>query len=205
MENHCYIRLSQNVEIMLKTGIFLFIQLSIAGGATCQTLSRGPEPEFTNTVTFVSGGKPVQLEKQKVVMKTSRNASAVIVGIGKVKILGTVKGERSPIRITKADTLHFLVRVGDNTKDPATVINFARFEINKDKKNRFIEGESAQTFSADTQRDNVDFIQFTAAKYGMSSYLITVINLMPGEYTITLDGSRELCQMFGVDEISAGK
>ncbi|MBL7840587.1 MAG: hypothetical protein JNJ75_10635 [Cyclobacteriaceae bacterium] len=164
-----------------------------------------PEPEFYNSVTVVVDGKPAQLEKQKVIMRTSRNASAVIVGIGKVKVLGSVKGERSPVRITKTDTLRFLVRVADNTKDPATVINFARFEINKDRKSRFIEVESAQTFSADTQRDNVDFIQFKAAKYGLSSYLITVINLLPGEYMITLDGSRELCQMFGIDEINAEK
>lgn len=190
---------------MQKTAVLAIFLVFLAVGAVCQTLPYGPEPEFTNTVTLVSGVKPVQLEKQKVVMKTSRNASAVLVGIGKVKMLGTVKGERSPIRIMKVDTLHFLVRVGDNTKDPATVINFAKFQINRDKKTRFIEVESAQTFSADTQRDNVDFIQFTAAKYGTSSYLITVINLMPGEYTITLDGSRELCQMFGVDEISVGK
>lgn len=164
-----------------------------------------PEPEFTNSVTAIVGREAIQLEKQRVIMKTTRNASAVIVGIGKVRMLGTVKGERSPVRIPEIDTLRFLVRVEDNTKDPATIINLAKFEINKEKKIRFIEVESAQTFSADTQRDNVDFIQFTATKYGTSSYLITVINLTPGEYTITLDGSRELCQMFGVDGVKVEK
>lgn len=200
LANHCYIRLYKNRESMLKTAIFVLTITFLAGGATCQTLTRGPEPEFVNTVTFVNGKSPVQLEKQRVTMKTVRNASAVVVGIGKVKMIGTVKGEKSAVRVEASDTLHFLVRVSDNSKDPATVVNFARFQINVAKKNRFIEVESVKSFQADTDRDNVDFIQFTAKKYGTSSYLLAVVGLTPGEYTITLDGSRDLCQMFGVDD-----
>lgn len=199
MENPCYIRLLENLEIMLNKAIFVIISLLVAGGATCQTLSKGPEPEFVNTVTFVKDKTPIQLEKQKVQLKTNANASAYIVGIGKAKTIALVKGEKSNIRVPKADTIKFIVRVIDNSIDPSQVINFAKFVSNPDKKIRYIELSSSGTYSG-IQSSDVTFVQFTASKYGQNSYLIEVANLDPGEYTITLEASRELAQMFGVDD-----
>ncbi len=53
-------------------------------------------------------------------------------------------------------------------------------------------------FNQSTAAD-IDFIPFQASKYGQSSYLLQVDDLLPGEYAITLDGSRDVFNMFGVD------
>jgi hypothetical protein len=47
----------------------------------------------------------------------------------------------------------------------------------------------------------IKFIKFEASKYGTSSYLIEISNLPGGEYAMTLEDSRGVFNMFGVDEV----
>jgi hypothetical protein len=73
------------------------------------------------------------------------------------------------------------------------------FRLGKDiKKERRTIVTGTVNFNQSTAAD-IDFIPFQASKYGQSSYLLQVYELPPGEYAITLDGSRDVFNMFGVD------
>jgi hypothetical protein len=46
----------------------------------------------------------------------------------------------------------------------------------------------------------IELLSFTSERYGESSYLLTLNEpLEAGEYAMTLDGSRDVFSMFGVD------
>jgi len=173
------------------------IFLSVSFFANAQVSA--PEPEFTNSIVYVAkDNKATALERQKAQVKTSSSASTYIIGIGKTKAIGLVKGEKSYVRIPKADTLRFIARVKDNSEDPLEVITFARFEINPKKKVRYVEIGKVEVFKG-PEDGKVDRVTFQAVKYGTQSYLITVLNLSPGEYMMTLKEARATAQMFGVD------
>lgn len=158
-----------------------------------------PEPEFINTIINVSkNNKSTPLERQKAQVKTSSSASTYIIGIGKTKAIGLVKGEKSDVRVAKSDTLWFIARVKENLEDPFEVITFARFQVNPKKKVRYVEIGKVEAFKGPEDGD-VDRITFQATKYGTTSYLIMVNGLQPGEYMMTLKDARATAQMFGID------
>ena len=158
-----------------------------------------PEPEYTGNIVFVNGEQGKPLEKQKSSIKAKAGASVYLTGIGKVKASSVVTGVRSPIRVGQRDSLKFIVKVADNSVDPFQLVNIFKLDQNPNKNTRFIEVSSAGTFSGASAND-IDFIPFEAKKYGEKSYLIQLQKqLVPGEYAITIEGSRELFNMFGVD------
>ena len=156
-----------------------------------------PEPEYTGNIVYIDSGQARPLEKQKASAKAG--ASMYIVGVGKVKASNVVTGMRSPVRTNQRDSLSFIVRVTDNNVDPFQLINIFKLEQNPNKNNRFIEVSNVGTFSGASAND-IAFLSFDAKKYGERSYMITIQKqLIPGEYAITIEGSRELFNMFGVD------
>ena len=90
-----------------------------------------------------------------------------------------------------------MFNVNQHDRDPAEVINFFRLEEDAKKERRTIVTGTVN-FNQSTAAD-IDFIPFQASKYGQSSYLVQVSDLPPGEYAITLDGSRDVFNMFGID------
>jgi hypothetical protein len=157
------------------------------------------EPEYTGNVVYIDNGKARPLEKQKVVTKAKAGASVYIVGVGKVKASNVVNGSRSPVRVIGRDSISLIIRVADNSVDPFQVVSIFQLEQNANKNNRSIEVSSAGTFTGTTHND-ISLIPFEAKKYGEKSYLITLLNVLaPGEYALTIEGSRDLFNMFGVD------
>jgi len=158
-----------------------------------------PEPEYTGNVVYIDNGLAKPLEKQKAAAKAKAGASMYIVGIGKVKARNVVTGMRSPVRTSQRDSLSFIVRVTDNGVDPFQMINIFKLEQDPNKNNRSIEVSNAGTFSG-VSANEIAFLSFDAKKYGEKSYLIRIQKpLIPGEYAITIEGSRDLFNMFGVD------
>jgi hypothetical protein len=158
-----------------------------------------PEPEYTGNIIYIDNGQAKPLEKQKASGKAKAGVSLYIVGVGKVKGTNNVTGVRSPIRTIQRDSLSFIVRVTDNSVDPFQLINIFKLEQNSNKNIRFIEVSNTGTFSGASVGD-IAFIPFEAKKYGEKSYLIRIQKqLVPGEYAITIEGSRDLFNMFGVD------
>jgi hypothetical protein len=163
----------------------------------CQDISV-PEPEFTGIVLLVKpDGQAEQLEKQKAASASKAHIGAALFGVSKAKGLNMVSGVQSPVRVFGGEKLSFIVKVKENGRDPVEVVNL--FRLGKDiKKERRTIVTGTVNFNQSTAAD-IDFIPFQASKYGQSSYLLQVYELPPGEYAITLDGSRDVFNMFGVD------
>lgn len=84
------------------------------------------------------------------------------------------------------------MRAVDNETDPLSVINLFKFE--KTSKARKAEVAFAGTFSG-TSENNIDFVDFSAEKYGKSSYLITVETLEAGsEYGLIVRNPNNLVE-----------
>lgn len=157
-----------------------------------------PEPEFTGIILLVKpDGQAEQLEKQRAASASKADVGAALFGISKAKGMNTVNGIQSPVRVAGGEKLALIVKVKENDRDPAEVINFFRLEEDAKKERRTIVTGTVN-FNQSTAAD-IDFIPFQASKYGQSSYLVQVSDLPPGEYAITLDGSRDVFNMFGID------
>jgi len=162
-----------------------------------------PEPQYTGRIIFVNGNNAIPLEKKKASAKAKAGASMYLTGIGKVTGTNNIIGVKSPVRIAQAEKHQFIIRVSDNNIDPFQLLNIFKLEqkIKKtaSKSYRFIETSSAETFSGSSAMD-IGYIPFTAEKYGDYSFLITLTKpLAPGEYAMTLEGSRVTFNMFGID------
>ena len=110
----------------------------------------------------------------------------------------TLNGTQARNRFRKDDGIAFIVRVPDNGIDPMSVISVFRFKVKKKK--RVAEYASVGTFG-DRQRNTLERQPFTSRRFGVSSYLIVLRDVEPGEYGITVDALGSLnVSTFGVDE-----
>ncbi len=142
------------------------------------------EPEFSGTIVFAdSTGSGKSLETATMAIKTKGNASLYITGIGKATSYGLVKGKTSTCMIAAQPRLDFVYRAESNSVNPKDVIQLVRFTASKDG-NRVMPIVSATNFSSNS--NEVVYLDFTAKKYGKSSYLISVADLPPGEYGFSL-------------------
>ncbi len=187
----------------LKFALFLFIFAPAITYGQENKLNL-PEPPYIGRIVFVNGDSTLPLEQQKASTKSKAGASVYLTGIGKVTGTNNLKGVKSPIRIQKSDQYQFIVRVADNNLDPFQLLNVFKLEqkikSNEAKSYRFIETLSTATFSGSSSMD-IGFVQFEATKYGQHSFLITISQPMEtAEYAMTLEGSRDLFNMFGIDE-----
>lgn len=173
-----------------------FIACCIASNmAVAQTISVA-EPPYVGNVEF-SNGNP--LEKQKASAQTKAGASMYVTGFGKVKSKNVVQGATSSVRTTQRDNLQLIVRVNDNGEDPFNIINVFKLESKKGLDERLVEVSSYGTFSG-SKAANIEYIPFSSTKYGQNSYLITIKpHLEPGEYAVTVEGSREVFNLFSID------
>ncbi len=156
------------------------------------------EPEFSGIILLVTGETSFeQLEKQKAATATRADIGAALFGVSKGKGMNMVNGLQSPVRIAGGEKLTLIARVRENDRDPVEVVNIFRMEQDIKKEKRTIVTGTVN-FNQSTALD-IDFIPFEASKYGQSSYLIEVSEIPAGEYAITLDGSRDVFNLFGVD------
>lgn len=171
---------------------FLFLGLMIFANA--QTIKIN-EPEFTGSIVYVNDtiGSGIPLEKQVYSIKAK---AIYFVGIGKATSFGVIKGKKSPVRIQKKENLQFIIKLTDNSIDPATIINI--FKLTEKKDTRIVELASLTTFEG-TKSNDIPYLPFVGKKYGNSSYLIEISSIETGEYAITLPTRQDLFYMFGVD------
>lgn len=145
------------------------------------------EPDFIGEVHFIEGNTTVCLEKKRASVETKAGVSMYIVGMGKISSKITVDKPNSNIRFEPNTELKFIVKTRDNDIDPISIVNFFKFiHTSSRKDNRLADVSSVGTFSG-ASANNFDFIDFTAEKYGKSSYLITVSKLEVGEYGIIVN------------------
>lgn len=161
------------------------------------------EPEFIGEVYYLDpAGNATLLEKQHVVLKTKAGASMYLFGIGKIKTKINVKNPKSSTRFPASDTLRFVVKAVDNASDPMAIVQL--FQFKPSSKARKAEVSSTGSFSGEA-KNKLAYLPFTASKYGDSSYLIKVVNVLPGEYGVIVlnpndeDEKNTIVSCFGID------
>ncbi len=142
------------------------------------------EPEHEEEVLMLtSNSKGVLLDQEKGTIKASADASLLIVGAGKMKSRLTVKGVQSASTAKGSSTTRLIIRVEDNSIDPKTFIDIFQFEVTA-KERRHLVKEIGVLMKTDPNQKL--FVDYKAQKYGKSSYLVTMTDLLPGEYGIVI-------------------
>ena len=159
-----------------------------------------PEPEFIGqTLAVLPDDTTEQLVQESLTPRHRSSTGQKLFGIGRDHIEEmTLNGTQARNRFRKDDGIAFIVRVPDNGIDPMSVISVFRFKVKKKK--RVAEYASVGTFG-DRQRNTLERQPFTSRRFGISSYLIVLRDVEPGEYGITVDALGSLnVSTFGVDE-----
>ena len=174
------------------------ILMALTPVAFAQKLTNA-EPEFVGQVLLVVDGdtQAKQLEKQKASTATKADIGPAIIHVRSGKGMNVVNGAASPVRTSKRTNVRLIVKVGDNSKDPADIVNLFKMQQDRGKEKRvLIVGKVL--FNKSSSMD-IEMLHFKASKYGTGSFLLELPEMEPGEYALTLEGSRGVFNLFGVD------
>ncbi|WP_162343114.1 hypothetical protein [Cyclobacterium salsum] len=178
-----------------------FLAILLLSGSIFPLLARQiqvEEPEFSGIVLLMRNDQQAEpLEKQKASSGSKANIGAALFGVAKARGMNLVDGAKSPVRVSGVDKVRLLVKADGNSRDPVEMINVFLLEADPDKNRRIITTGTVN-FNKTTAAA-IDFIPFTGSKYRESSYLLELDPLPPGEYAVTLEGSRDVFNLFGVD------
>ncbi len=144
-----------------------------------------PEPDF-NDITYLltSNTDYIKLPRETGKIRTKAGASLYLFGVGKVKTRLTLKGKASKVSVPRAEKIRLIIKATNNDTDPSSFINIFPFDIYKNKKRR-VQLSEAGTFSG-SEVNSLGIVNFSAKKYGESSYLLILENLPCGEYGISI-------------------
>lgn len=185
---------------MIKKLLFLLLLLA---NFTCFINAQSNEPDFVGEVNLLNGDNMTALEKEYAKIKTKAGASMYLVGIGSIKTKINVKGSTSKVRVKQGDDFKLIIKAVDNVSDPMSIINIFQFDVTSSA--RKAELSSLATFGG--HNDNkLKLVEYTAKKYGESSYLITLKDAPSGEFGITVknpnnkDEKNIVVACFGIDK-----
>jgi hypothetical protein len=159
-----------------------------------------PEPQFRGVILMVLDSTTgIELDSER--SYTTTNTKGVP-GLGKELLLNVVDGLSSSIKASTSKQIRLIAMVGDNSINPSVLFNIFKLGINTKDKYRYvvIQSKKIGPVNDKTTKMNIDFKKFTAQKYGITSYLITIAEILePGEYAVTIDGSRKQFNCFTVE------
>lgn len=152
----------------------------VGGGdaVTAQTL----EPEFEGEVVGVfPDGSSKKLEKHNVRDANGRRRLHRRIRSQQIQNKST-RGRRlgQPWRFDAAQPIALIVRAKDNKADPMSIVRV--FRMKSAKKNRSAVISAVGSFSVNS--NTMDYLRFSAEKYGESSYRLTFDERPAGEYGI---------------------
>lgn len=171
----------------------LLLSLSVVG----QEVKSPVEPEYLGVYHSLDAGKGslVALERQS----ASYSFKMKAMGFGGGKSSIEIKGGKSPVRFKADQEVAFVVRVGSQQIDPASIVQFVKFDAKKDKRVIVISKVGAMGVGGATTNMNANAVSFNAAKYGDSSFkIVPAAKLPPGEYGLSGAGSNDVF-CFGID------
>jgi hypothetical protein len=155
------------------------------------------EPEFVGAIVLVNQDDCTsqKLEKQTASSAAKADIGAALFGVAKGKSINKVNGASSPTRTKNGKIVRLIVKMKENSRDPAEVINVFKMDEGKDNRLLIV---GKLVFNQTSQLD-IKYLPFQGSKFGTSSYLIQLSNVEPGEYAVTIDGTRMIFNLFGVD------
>lgn len=142
------------------------------------------ELEFIGDAAILKSDSTYQLlEKHLTQTRTVASAGLIMTGIGKVKTQLQIKGCCSSVTAVAYTKMNIVIKSVDNNHDPLSVIKI--FKLNSTTNYRRAEIGSFSALGG--HKDNtLDYLPFNGKKFGTSSYLVQLEDLVPGEYGITI-------------------
>ena len=163
------------------------------------------EPEFEGEVVGVfPDGSSKKLEKHNVRMRTGAGVYIAGFAASKSKTKVLVEGGSASVRFDAAQPI---VRAKDNKADPMSIVRV--FRMKSTKKNRSAVISAVGSFSVNS--NTMDYLRFSAEKYGESSYRLTFDERPAGEYGIivsnpnNVDEKMVIVSAFAIDGGAAAK
>ncbi len=192
----------------MKKLLFLaaFAAMTLGGGidATAQSL----EPEFEGEVVGVfPDGSAHKLEKHNVQVRTGAGVYIAGFAASKQKTKVIIDGGQAGVRFDGSQPIELVVRAKDNKADPMSIVRV--FRMKASKKNRSAVISTVGTFSVNT--NTMEYLPFTASKYGESSYRLVFETRPNGEYGIivtnpnNVDEKQVIVSTFAIDNGSDPK
>lgn len=142
------------------------------------------EPDFIGEVVLIKAdNSAVPLEKTISQGRAVASTGLLLTGIGKVRSQLQIDGCCATVKVKSNELVKLIIKGIDNATDPMSIIKIFKFE--QKKKYRRAEVSSMSSFGS-AKNNNLQYVAFTGKKYGVSSYLLSVAALQPGEYGITI-------------------
>ena len=166
----------------MKKILFTLFALVLASGIAAQI----PEPDFIGEVLAIhSDGTAEKLEKHNVKMRTGAGVYIAGLAVNKSKTKILVAGSQANVRFAADEPVNLIVRAVDNKTDPMSIVRvFAMKNVTS---------------------NDMEYLPFTAEKYGENSYYLTFGDAPAGEYGIivtnpnNVDEKMIIVSAFGID------
>lgn len=168
----------------MKKILFLMASAAImcVGGmetSSAQTL----EPEFEGEVVGVfPDGSARKLEKHNVRVQTGAGVYIAGFAASKSKTKVVIDGSTAGVRFDGGEPFELVVRAKDNKADPMSIVRVFRMKATKKNRSAVIAAVGSFTVSSNT----MEYLPFSATKYGESSYRLTFDTRPTGEYGVII-------------------
>lgn len=186
---------------MFKKFLFLMAAMAVffGGGVAAQSL----EPDFEGEVMGVfPDGSAKKLEKHNVRMRTGAGVYIAGFAASKSKTKVIIDGGSASVRFRSGEPVALVVRAQDNKADPMSIVRVFRMKANKKQRSAVI--SAVGTFSVSS--NEMDYLPFSAKKYGESSYYLTFDKTPAGEYGVivsnpnNVDEKMVIVSTFAIDD-----
>jgi len=186
---------------MFKKFLFLMAAMAVfsGGGVEAQSL----EPDFEGEVMGVfPDGSAKKLEKHNVRMRTGAGVYIAGFAASKSKTKVIIDGGSASVRFRSGEPVALVVRAQDNKADPMSIVRVFRMKANKKQRSAVI--SAVGTFSVSS--NEMDYLPFSAKKYGESSYYLTFDKTPAGEYGVivsnpnNVDEKMVIVSTFAIDD-----
>ena len=188
---------------------FLFLMAFAAMAWGTEPLSaQSLEPEFEGEVVAVfPDGSSHKLEKHNVRIKTGAGVYIAGFAAAKQKTKVVIDGSTAGVRLDGSQPIELIVRAKDNKADPMSIVRV--FRMKATAKNRSAVISAVGTFNV--QSNTMEYLPFTASKYGESSYRLVFETRPNGEYGVivsnpnNVDEKMVIVSTFAIDNGSDPK
>lgn len=152
-------------------------------------------------------GSSRKLEKHNVQIRTGAGVYIAGFAASKQKTKVIVDGSEAGVRFDGSQPIELIVRAKDNKADPMSIVRVFRMKATKKNRSAVISAVGSFSVSSNT----MDYLPFTAAKYGESSYRLTFETRPNGEYGVivtnpnNVDEKMVIVSAFAIDNGSDPK
>ena len=150
----------------MKKILFTLFALVLASGIAAQI----PEPDFIGEVLAIhSDGTAEKLEKHNVKMRTGAGVYIAGLAVNKSKTKILVAGSQANVRFAADEPVNLIVRAVDNKTDPMSIVRVFAMKNNRKQRSAVISAVG----SFNVTSNDMEYLPFTAEKYGENSYYLT--------------------------------